>query len=822
METLLHDLRYGWKLLWKEKGFSVTALLTLAVCIGANSAIFGVIDTVLLDPLPYDDADRLVITFNSYPNAGAERASNGSVDYFYRRESVDAFEAIAVYQGWGHTVGEPGSTERLSTMRVSAGFFSLLRVPPMLGREFTDEEMEYGNEQKVILSYGFWEERFGADESAIGQDLRIDGLPYAIVGVLPEGFRLPGGTQRLFYVPTPFAESQRTVDNWHSNNYSLIARLRDGATIEQAHSQIDALNASLIERWPLPNAAQILEDAGFTVQIRNLKDDLLRESRAPLMMLWVGVFFVLLIGCVNIANLMLARSNSRMREFAARMALGADKRRLMRQVITESVFLSLLGGILGMGVGWAGIRVLLALGADDLPRGVDIGMSGDVLLFTLLLAVAAGVIFGAIPLVHIFRTELSNVFRQEGRTGTSGRGAVVLRNAMVTGQVAIAFVLLIGAGLLMVSFRSALQVEPGFQPEETLTGLVSMPSSRYPDATSRRQFADDLLREVRAVPGVRAAGVTSMLPFSGNNSSSVIMPEGYTPEAGESLLSPLRTISSPGYTEAMGIPLLEGRLFQEADNAEGQQVIIIDEWLARRYWPESSPLGRRMFTGVPGMDEAEMEENLFTIVGVVGVIKQNELTSTEHSGAYYFPYGASPPASVTLVAKAESRATSLTPQVREIIARIDPDMPFYGIETMAQRIDDSLVGRRTLMLLILIFSGVALFLSAVGIYGVLAYSVSQRTRELGIRMAVGSTPEDAFRLILVQGIRVMAVGLVIGLASALGLGRLIGTLLFGVSPADPLVLGSVASLLVLVGLAACVFPARKATRVDPVVALNQE
>ncbi|MCK5651285.1 MAG: FtsX-like permease family protein, partial [Gemmatimonadetes bacterium] len=338
-----------------------------------------------------------------------------------------------------------------------------------------------------------------------------------------------------------------------------------------------------------PNAAQILEDAGFTVRIRNLKDDLLREARAPLMMLWVGVFFVLLIGCVNIANLMLARSNSRMREFAARMALGADKRRLMRQVITESVFLSLLGGILGMGVGWVGIRALEALGADDLPRGAEIAMSGDVLLFTLLLAVAAGVIFGAIPLVHIFRTELSNVFRQESRTGTSGRGAVLLRNSMVTGQVAIAFVLLIGAGLLMVSFRSALQVEPGFQPEETLTGLVSMPSSRYSDAASRRQFADDLLREVRSVPGVRAAGVTSMLPFSGNNSSSVIVPEGYTPEAGESLLSPLSTWASPGYMEAMGIPLLEGRLFQEADNAEVEQVIILDEWLARRYWPESSP-----------------------------------------------------------------------------------------------------------------------------------------------------------------------------------------------------------------------------------------
>ncbi|MCK5650415.1 MAG: ABC transporter permease, partial [Gemmatimonadetes bacterium] len=311
--------------------------------------------------------------------------------------------------------------------------------------------------------------------------------------------------------------------------------------------------------------------------------------------------------------------------------------------------------------------------------------------------------------------------------------------------------------------------------------------------------------------------------FSGNNSSSVIMPEGYTPEAGESLLSPLSTWASPGYMEAMGIPLLEGRLFQEADNAEGQQVMIIDEWLALRYWPESSPLGRRMMFGaVPGMEEAELDENLHTIVGVIGVIKQNDLTSAEHTGAYYFPYGASPRPSITLVVKAESQATSLTPQIREIIARIDPDMPFYGIETMVQRIDDSLVGRRTLMLLILIFAGVALFLSAVGIYGVLAYSVSQRTRELGIRMAVGSTPEDAFRLVLVQGIRVMAVGLVIGLASALGLGRLIGTLLFGVSPADPLVLGSVAVLLVVVGVAACVFPARKATRVDPVVALNQE
>jgi predicted permease len=822
VETLVRDVRSGLKILVQEKTFSATVLLTLAVCIGANVAIFSVIHRVLLEPLPFHEADRLVTVFNRYPGAGAARGSNGSVDFFQRRENVDAFQEVAAFQGSGNTVGEVGSTEQVSSMRVTPSFFPLLGVQAAVGRTFTEDEMEVGNHHKVVLTHGYWQEYFGGAPDVVGRELRVDARPYTVVGVLPRDFVLPERANTRFFLPIAFTEEQRQLDAWHSNNYEMMARLRPGATVEQARAQNEALNQALIDQWPLPNARQLLEDVGYSTGVFPTQEDMLRDARAPLYMLWAGVAFVLLIGCVNIANLMLARAQTRVTEVATRLALGAARVRVARQVLTEAVVMGLVGGTAGIGLGAMGIRMLLVLGADDLPMGTEIGLSTPVVLFTAGLAVGAGVLFGSIPMVQIMRGDLTPVFRTEGRTGTASRRAVLLRNGLVTSQVALAFVMLIGAGLLLVSFRSALDVDPGFDPEDLLTAFVSLPTARYEDGEARRQFTDELLREIRALPGVESAGVTSMLPFTGNNSSSVIMPEWYEPTPGESLLSPLHSDVGPGYFQAMGIELLEGRFIDETDGPDATNGVVLDRWLANRYWPDRSPLGDRVIYGaVPGMDSIP-EDALYTVVGVVETIKQNDLTApeSEHVGAYYFSIRQRPRTFMTLVVRAAAEATGLTPGIRAALNRIDPELPLFGVETMGSRIDESLAGRRVPMMLLGVFAGVALFLAMVGIYGALAYSVSQRRREIGIRMAMGSAPADAFRRVVGQGMRVTALGLVIGVVAALGLTRLMQSLLFGVEPTDLRVLVAVTATLAGIGLLACLVPARRATAVDPVRALS--
>lgn len=823
MESLLRDVRFGLKLLLRDKLYGLTVLLTLAVCIGANVAIFSVVHTVVLEPLPYPNADRLAVVFNSYPGAGVERASNGTVDYYMRRERVDAFQEVALWQGSGNAVGEPGSTEWVRSVRVTPSFFHVLGVEAARGRTFTEDETDPGNELEVVLTHGYWQEQFGGDPAVIGKDLRVDGRPYAVVGVLPEDFEMVEREGARFFMPIPLPPEARDLDNWHSNSFQMLARLAPGATVEQAQAQNEALNQALIDQWPAPNGRQLLKDAGYSTKVVMAQDDLIRDVRPTLFLLWAGVAFVLLIGCVNIANLILARAYRRAGELATRIALGAERFRLARQVLTEAAVMALLGGLLGVGMAELGLGLISSLGVDSLPRGSDVAIDGSVLLFTLALALGAGVIFGALPVVHVLRSDLSGIFRSETRGGTASRRAVLMRSGLVTGQVALAFLLLSGAGLLFMSFRAAVAVDPGFEPEGVLTGGFSLPSARYPDGDSRVQLADRLLGQVRSLPGVEEAAVTTQLPFSGDNSSSVILPEGYTLEPGESLLSPFQTWVSPGYFEAMGIGLREGRLFDASDGPDATNALIIDEWLARRYWPDSSPLGKRMMWGtVPEPGQEVPPDRLFTIVGVVETVKQNDLTSSEHVGAYYMPYRQQPARSfLMLVVKGPSDPTGLTPALRSTLSRLDPELPFFGVETMESRIADSLTSRRAPMLLLAIFAGVALFLAVVGLYGVLAYSVAQRTREIGIRMAMGSAPGDVFRLVVSQGLRVTGLGLAAGLVASVGAVRVIRSLLFGVQPADPTVLAMVAALLGIVAVAACVLPAYRATRVDPTEALTE-
>jgi predicted permease len=822
MGSIPGDIRLAFRQILKERAFTLTVLLTLAVCVGANAAIFSVVHTVLLSPLPFPEADRLVSVNNSYPGAGAERGSTGSFDYFGRRDRIQAFEEMAQFQSWGHTVGEPGSTERLRTMRVTPSFFPLLGVQPTIGRGFREAEMDPGNEAVVVLTHDFWQSHFDGDPGVLDRDLRIDSEPYRVVGVLPAGFRLPQNTQPSFFVPIPYSAQERTIDNWHSNNFQMMARLRPGFTIERAQAENDALNAAFIAEWPVPNAAQLLEDAGYEMLIEPMQEGLVRNVKPTLYLLWGGVVFVLLIGCVNIANLILARAQVRIREMATRLAIGARRVRIIREVLTHALLLAVVGGALGVGVGFGGIRLLSALGASQLPRGSDISMDPAVLLFTLGIALGAGLIFGAIPSLHLLRADLRSVLHAESRGSTGDRRTLWIRTSLVTAQIALAFVLLIGAGLMLTSFRSAVSVESGFRSDGVLTARVSLPAARYSDSDSRIQFADAMVAELDERPGVRAVGITSQLPFSGSNSSSVILPEGYLPPPGESVLSPFQTWVAGDYFDAMGIPLLEGRLFEPADGTGDRRVIVLDEWLARRYFGDESPLGKRMlWATVPGMEE---EDDFYTVVGVVGTIKHNDLTESagEHVGAYYFPYRQNANAFVTIVAALEGDPLAFTAPLRDVLRRRDAELPLFDIATMQSRVDDSLSNRRATMFIFVMFAGVALFLAVVGIYGVLAYTVAQRSRELGIRMALGSSTREIFVLVLRHGLKVTGFGLVAGGAAAALLGGVIRSLLYGVQPLDPAVILTVAGLLGLVAIAASTIPAMRASRLNPVRALVGE
>ena len=823
MDTVLRDVRQGLRLLLKERTFSLTVLVTLAVCLAANVAIYSVVHAVLLEPLPFERPEQLVHVYNSYPRAGATRGGTGAVDFFERRRGIDAFQEVALRRGTGATVGEAGATERISVARVTPSFFPLLGVEAALGRTFPEEAMEPGNDREVVLTHGFWQEHFGGAPDVVGRELRVDGVAHEVVGVLAEDFLLPQSPGARFFLPEAFSAEDREMQSWHSNNFEMIARLRPGATVEQARAQNRALNEALIERFPIPNARQLLEDAGYASVIVPAGDDLVRDVKPILYMLWGGVAFVLVIGCVNIANLMLARAQGRIAETATKLALGASRGRVARQILTEAVVLGVAGGVVGVGLGALGLRLLMRAGGADLPRGTEVSVDASVVAFTLILAVGAGALLGAIPVAQVMRRDLSPVFRTEGRTGTSSRRAVLWRNGLVTAQVALAFVMLIGAGLMLLSFRAAVSVDPGFEPDRVVTAFVSLPSSRYESSAARRRFWDELLAEVRTIPGVEAAGLTSVLPFSGNSSSSIIFPEGYVPRPGESILSPLQARVGPGYFDAMGIELLEGRAFEDADGPEQPGALVIDEWLAERFWPEGGAVGSRMVTGAaPGADSIPADA-MQTVVGVVRTVKHGDLTApeAEHVGAYYFTYRQQTPGSVSIVVRSATEdPASLTPALRATLARLDPELPLFGVQTMRGRIDESLASRRVPLALMGVFGGLALFLAVVGIYGALAYSVSQRRREIGIRLALGSSPSGVFRSVVREGVRVTALGLALGAVGAFTMARLIESLLFGVRATDPRVMLAVAGLLALVGLAACVLPARRATGVDPAEALT--
>jgi predicted permease len=817
MPEIVREIRLAVRAMARDKTFALPVLLTLTICVAANAAVFAVVSSVILRPLPLPAPERLVWIANSYPGAGVQDAANSVPDYFDRR-ALDAFEEVATFTTTGRTVGTRDGAERLTAMVATPSLFSVLRAKPWRGRLLAESDGEPGQERKVVLGYGLWQRLYAGRDDAVGRELRINGLPHTVVGILPRDFVFVDPTANL-WLPLAFTPEDRADDRRHSNSYEMVARLAPGATVERAQQQLDALNRANLERFPA--SKQVLLDAGFATRAELLRDRLVRDVRATLYLLWGGVLFVLLIGCVNVTNLALVRATTREREMAARQSLGAGRWRLLRQLVLESLLLTSAAAAVGTLLAAVLVRGLVASAAERIPRGTEIALGASTVLLAAGVAVGLGLLLALVPLVRP-RSSLAATLRQESRGGTAGRGMIALRRGLVATQVAFAFVLLLGAGLLLASFQQLLAVRPGFDPGGVLTGKVSLPSASYPGDAELSSWTERALERVRAQPGVGAAAFGNTTPFAGNYSDSVILAETYQAPPGESLLSPAENIVTPGYFATLGIAVLAGRPIDERDTADSQPVVVVDHRLAEKFWHGRDPIGQRMYQvdsaediGDPGPDT-----RFFTVVGVVAEVKQRGLASPEERfGAYYFPYAQEPRRSLTLVARVDGDPLQVASAVRREIASLDPELPLYDVQTMTARVDDSVAGRRVAVGLAAAFGLVALLLATLGIYGALAYQVTQRRREIGIRMALGSATFGVFRLVLLEGASVLAVGLGLGLGGLFALRRVLAAQLYGVAPHEPVVVAAVTLLLTVVGLTACALPARRAARIDPVVAL---
>lgn len=824
MDRLLQDLKFAVRLLVKDRGFTITTVATLALCLAANAAIFAVVNSVLLRPLPFPEPNRIVTIFNAYPGAGVERASNGVPDYYDRLAAVPALESIAMYRTQGVTVGGQGQgePERLSSMPVTPSFFRLLAAQAHRGRTFTDDDAEPERARKVILSYGLWQRLFGGRDDALGRDVRLNGNLYTVVGVMPPGWRFIDPEIEL-WTPAAFTAEERSDERRHSNNWQQMGRLAPGATIAQAQAQLDAINARNLERFP--ELKQILVNAGFTTRVKDFQTDLVQNTKRTLYMLWGGVFVVLVIGCVNVANLVSVRASARVRELATRHALGASIRRLSRQLVTETIVLATVGGVLGVALGRWALNAIRVIGFDELPRGGEIGLDMPSLLFSFALVVLVGLAVGIFPVFVLRRANLAQIVREEGRSGTASRSSRVVRRLLVTSQVAFALVLLVGAGLLLASFDRVLAVSPGFEAGDVLTGSLSLPAARYKDDAAVHTTTKQIVERVRALPGVEAAGLTDTIPMGTNHNDSVILAEGYQMAPGESLVSPNSVVVGAGFFETMKTKLKRGRFFDSRDEQAGVRSIIVDERLANKFWPGQDPIGRYMYQpqDIKNLLAAPPRDQWYTVVGVIEEVRLAGLVDSpefKRVGAYYYPMTGQS-RSLTLAVRTATDPTSLTSTIRRELAAVDAELPFYGVRTMQERVERSLMDRRTPMILAVSFALVALFLAAIGIYGVLAYQVSQRRREIGIRMALGAETTSIFGMVLREGAIIIVAGAVVGLLGALALGRAIQSQLYEVSAMDPRVMTSVAVVLLAVAMVACLVPARRAAKTDPVIALTE-
>jgi predicted permease len=816
LDELMREIRYAARSLRKTPGFTATALLTLAICLGANLTIFAVMDSILLRPLPFPEADRLVTMFNSYPKAGVDRDGSSITNYYERRGHIPAFASLSLYRYGSAIVGEAGSTERAPITAVSPEFFRTLGVGPRIGRSFTEAETTYKTDNVAILTDGYWRDRFHADPNVIGRQIRMDGVARTVVGVLPPGFRFLSSESRI-YLPFASNPEDRAPVERHSggNSKQLIARLAPGATLEQAQSQIDAQNATLPTE---ERVAKMLEAAGFRTPVIPLHADHVASIRPTLLLMQAGALALLLIGCINLVNLLLIRATGRSKEIAVRQALGANRRHVISEVMVEITLLTLAGGCLGLAVGAGGINLIARLGVDRLPLGAGIAFDGRLAVVALVGAVLLGILL-AVPIAWFnLRNHLAKGLQAESRSGTSGRVPQRLRHAFIVGQIAVALALLTGAGLLGLSLERAAAVSPGFRPDHVLTARISLPFKSYPNDPARIRFVEGVTAEIERLPGVVTAGVVTNVPLSGNSGKSSATVKGYVPRAGESLQGHYPYSVGGDYFEALGFSLREGRFLTAADSRRKQRVCVVDEDFARHYWPNSSALGQQLFEG----GEARDESQAFTVVGVVGAVKQAGLTDEAAQGAVYYPYGYRADGDIFLTARTSLSPESLALMMRTAVQHIDPELPVSDIRSMETRISDSLIGRRSPALLAGIFSAIALLLTAIGTYGVLSYAVSERRREIGIRMALGARPQQIRKQFFLLALRLLALGTVLGTLGGWLTGQAMRSVLFHVPALQVAILAGAIGVIGVVSVIACLVPSQRAAKISPMEVLASQ
>jgi putative ABC transport system permease protein len=807
LRDLFQDLRYAGRMQLKNPGFTIVAVIALALGIGANTAIFSVVNSVLLRPLPYKDPERLVMVWEDASKHGYPRDTPASANYVDWRDQNTVFEGMAAIADESFNLTGAGEPERLEGRLVSANLFPLLGVDPHIGRTFTSAEDQPGSNRVVVLSYPLWQRRFGGDKSIVGRPLSLNGETYTVVGVMPARFQFPTSDDQV-WAPIAFTNEDATNRNRHY--LQVLARLKPGTSLEQAQTEMSTIAARLQQQYPDSNA-----DQGAAVT--PLHEHLVGDIKPALLILLGAVGLVLLIACANVANLLLARAAVRQKEIAVRVALGARRWRLLRQFLTESVLLSALGGVVGLALAYGGLVLLRAFIPENISQAGQISIDLKVLGFTFVVSLFTGLIFGLAPALQAARFNQTETLKEGGRDSATGSSGKRLRGLLVMAEVAVSLVLLIGAGLLINSFLRLRNVDPGFRSNNLLTMRIVLPQPKYEQFERRSAFYTELIQRVQNIAGVKSAAVTTNLPLYRQGNSIGISIEGQPPPPPGQENIVVTRIISPGYFDTMSIPLVSGRALTDQDTATTPRVAVISETMARKYWPGQDPIGKRIGTG-----RIQRPEDWTQVVGVVKDVRQFELTADPRP-QMYLPYKQRGFFDLRdLVVKTEVDPATLAATVRQTVWAIDKDQPVSNIRTMDEILLDSIARQRFSMLLLAIFAGVALVLAAVGIYGVMSYSVAQRTHEIGIRMALGAQTGAVLRLAVGYGLKLVVAGTVIGLIAAFALTRVMSTLLFGVTATDPATFTLISLLLIAVAALASYIPARRATKVDPIIALRYE
>jgi predicted permease len=810
LDGVTRDLRHAMRRLAGEPKFTSTALATLALCIGANVTIFAVVDAILLRPLPFPNAERLVRLFNTYPAAGIQSDASSFTNYYERRDTIGAFAGLAIYYSRRAIVGEAGSTEHEDVLLVSPDFFSTLGAAPAMGRVFTDEEMTFQTDDVVILTDEYWRQRLNADPHVLGREVRVDGSEKTVVGVLSSSFRFLSFTPQL-YLPLSSDPSVRGPNHRYNGSMAeMIARLEPGVSLTAAQAEVDAHNAAMEASGPFAQFTRMTE-MGFRTLVVPLHADHVKTVRPALLLLQGGVLFLLLIGGVNLVNLLLIRVGGRHREFAIRQALGARRRDVARQVVLETVLLVVSGGLLGVLASVSGVTLFTRLGARRLPLGDLIALDGRVMVIAVLGSLVVGLVLAA-PLVWFsVRRASATVLRTESRGGTASLATQRLRHGFTVAQIAFAFVLLTGAGVLGLSLARVLDTSPGFDASQLLTGRLPLSDRTTADALA---FLERLAPAIQQQPGVASVAFSTAMPFGERAISGSITVEGAAQDDGSPRRAHYRYGVVGDYWKVMSIPLREGRVFA---NTREPYVCVVDEDFARRYWPNGRAVGRRLSHG-PVFNAAHAA----TIVGVVGSVKQHNMADIEALGTVYFPYATYNSRDVAVLVRSTLAPAALAPALRATVRQLAAELPVDDLKPMQIRIDESLVTRRSLAALVAIFAGVALLLASIGTYGVLAYSVEQRRREIGVRLALGALPIEVLMQFLRVGTSLLLVGLSLGSLGAWGLGRAMESLLFGVGPSDVSVLAATSAVITVIVLFATLIPSQRAARLSPVAALSEQ